>query len=83
MSTFKSQDELAKYAGLVWTKNQSGEFESENSRMSKAGNRYLRYYLVETANSVRRHAPEYRDYYYKKHNEVPKHKHKRAVVLHR
>lgn len=81
ISAFKSQDELAKYAGLVWTKNQSGEFESENSRMSKAGNRYLRYYLVETANSVRRHAPEYRDYYYKKHNEVPKHKHKRALAL--
>ena len=31
--------------------------------MSKSGNRYLRYYLVQAANSVRRYIPEYKDYY--------------------
>ena len=49
--------------------------------MTKAGNRYLRYYLGEAANSVRRHIPEYREYYAKKYSEVPKHQHKRALAL--
>ena len=49
--------------------------------MSKSGNRYLRYYLVQAANSVRHHIPEYKDYYTKKYNEVPKTQHKRALVL--
>ena len=78
---FRSQDALAKYAGLTWTRSQSGEFEADESRMTKAGNRYLRYYLCEAANSVRRHSAEYHTYYYKKYDEVPKHKHKRALAL--
>lgn len=78
---FHSQDALAKYAGLTWTRSQSGEFEADESRMTKAGNRYLRYYLCEAANSVRRHSAEYHTYYYKKYDEVPKHKHKRALAL--
>ncbi|PFY38495.1 IS110 family transposase, partial [Bacillus toyonensis] len=44
-------------------------------------NHYLRYYLVEAANSVRKHVLEYQEYYAKKYNEVPKHQHKRALVL--
>jgi len=78
---FHSQDALAKYAGLTWTRSQSGEFEADESRMTKAGNRYLRYYLCEAANSVRSHSAEYHTYYYKKYDEVPKHKHKRALAL--
>lgn len=35
----------------------------------------------EKANSIRRHIPEYRDFYEKKYAEVTKHKHKRALVL--
>lgn len=81
ISAFHSQDALAKYAGLTWTRNQSGEFEADESRMTKAGNRYLRYYLCEAANSMKNHTVEYHDYYYKKYNEVPKHKHKRALAL--
>ncbi len=49
--------------------------------MSKAGNRYLRYYLGEAANSMRKHNVEYGAYYRKKYNEVPKHQHKRALAL--
>jgi hypothetical protein len=49
--------------------------------MSKAGNRYLRYYLGEAANSMRKHNVEYGTYYRKKYNEVPKHQHKRALAL--
>ena len=81
INTFHSQDALAKYAGLTWTRSQSGDFEADESRMTKAGNRYLRYYLGEAANSMKNHAPEYRDFYNKKYNEVPKHKHKRALAL--
>lgn len=81
ITAFHSQDALAKYAGLTWTKSQSGDFEADESRMTKAGNRYLRYYLGEAANSLKNQVPEYRDFYYKKYNEVPKHKHKRALAL--
>ncbi|TCL53614.1 transposase IS116/IS110/IS902 family protein [Kineothrix alysoides] len=81
ISGFHSQDALAKYAGLTWTRAQSGEFEADESRMTKAGNRYLRYYLGEAANSMKNHSSEYRNFYYKKYNEVPKHKHKRALTL--
>lgn len=81
INVFHSSDALAKYAGLTWSKNQSGDFDGEDICMQKAGNAYLRYYLGEAANSVRRHIPEYRDYYAKKYSEVPKHQHKRALAL--
>ena len=78
---FKDHHALAKYAGLVWNQNQSGEYEAENTSRMRTGNKYLRYYLVQAAESVRRYDSEYRDFYQKKHAEVPKHKHKRALVL--
>ena len=37
--------------------------------------------MVEAANSIRRHEDTYRLYYQKKYDEVPKFKHKRALVL--
>lgn len=78
---FKDQAAIAKYAGLTWQKRQSGKFEAEDTKRIKSGNRFLRYYLVEAANSVKRYDPEFRDYYQKKFAEVPKHQHKRALVL--
>jgi transposase len=72
---------IAKLAGLVWHPCQSGAFEAEDTTLSKAGNAYLRYYLVEGANSVRQHCPEYRQYYEAKLVQSPKHAHKRALVL--
>ena len=45
--------------------------------MSKAGNPYLRRYLGEAANSVRKHIPEYADFYARKYAEVTKHQHKK------
>ena len=81
ITAFHSSDALAKYAGLTWLKNDSGDFTSEDNRISKAGNTYLRYYIGEAANSVRRHVPEYADYYSKKYAEVTKHQHKRALAL--
>ncbi|RRD92070.1 IS110 family transposase [Clostridiales bacterium COT073_COT-073] len=73
IAAFHSSDALAKYAGLYWPKGDSGDFSSEDTKMSKAGNPYLRYYLAEAANSVRKHVPEYA--------EVTKHQHKRALAL--
>ena len=62
---FTDETRIAKYAGLFWKKYQSGRFTAENTSLTRSGNQYLRYYLVEAANSVRRHIPEYRDYYAK------------------
>ena len=81
ITAFHSSDALAKYAGLTWLKNDSGDFVSEDNRVSKAGNTYLRYYIGEAANSVRRHIPEYGEFYDKKYAEVMKHQHKRALAL--
>ena len=72
---------VASYAGLKWPRSQSADFEAEDTRISRSGNRFLRYYLCEAAQVVRMHAPEYRDYYQRKYQEVRKHQHKRALVL--
>lgn len=81
ITAFHSSDALAKYAGLTWPKNDSGDFVSEDNRISKAGNTYLRYYLGEAANSVRRYVPEYADFYSRKYAEATRHQHKRALAL--
>lgn len=49
--------------------------------MGRSGNDYLRYYLIEAANSVRMHDAEYGRYYRIRYNESTKRKHKRALVL--
>lgn len=76
-----NQAKVAKYAGLKWRKTQSADFEAEDTRLIRARNRYLRYYLCEAANAVKRCDPEYAAYYERKYNEVRKHRHKRAIVL--
>ena len=81
IKSFHSNNALAKYAGIVWRENQSGKFEAEDTAMSKAGNRYLRYYIIEATSSVIRHAPEFKAFYEKKYAEVAKHQHKRALAL--
>ena len=81
VNRFHSQASIAKFAGLVWTQYQSGNFEAENTHLISGGNRSLRYYLVEAANSVRRCDPEFNRYYKIKYNEVNKNNHKRAIVL--
>ena len=81
ITSFDSHNALAKYAGLTWRVNQSGNYSSDDTRMTKTGNKYLRYYLIEAANSVKNHVPEYKEYYYKKYNEVTTYQHKRALAL--
>jgi transposase len=80
LSDFKYQDQVAKFAGLTWKIKQSGNFKSEETRLTKAGNRYLRYYLIEAAQSVVMHNPDFKPYYTKKYNEARKHHHKRALL---
>ena len=78
---FTSHDALAKYSGIVWKDNDSGDFQAEDKRMSKVGNRYLRYYMIEAAGSVARHEPTFALFYKKKFDEARTHQHKRALAL--
>lgn len=81
ISRFPSQAFLAKYAGLTWTQHQSSEFEAEDTRLIHSGNHHLRYYLCESANSLRKCDPEFRRFYNLKFREVSNHQHKRALAL--
>jgi len=76
-----AEDAVAKLAGLWWPRSDSGDFEAEDRRMAKSGNRYLRYYLIQAANKMRHHIPDYADFYARKYREASKHHHKRALVL--
>lgn len=81
ISRFKNHNALAKFAGLTWRQHQSGKFTAEDIPLSRSGNYYLRYYLIEAANSVRVREPEYAEFYRKKFTEARHHNHKRALVL--
>lgn len=78
---FDSHRQLAKFAGLAWTENQSGDFKASQTRLIHSGNRFLRYYLIEAADSVRKHDPVFADYYAKKKAEPKQYAHKRALAL--
>jgi transposase len=75
------QAKVAKFAGLIWSQTQSADFEAEETPLGHSGNRYLRYYFCEGANSVRMRDAEYHAYYERKYHEVRSHQHKRAIVL--
>jgi transposase len=81
VTRFESEESVAKFAGLTWRRYQSGEFEGEDRPLTKTGNDYLRYYLVQGADSVRRYCPEFGSYYRKKFREATRHHHRRAVTL--
>jgi transposase len=78
---FEGEAQLARYAGLAWKEHQSGEFHGDETPLLHSGNQYLRYYLVEAANTVRMHNAAYRAYYETKYRESHAHHHKRALVL--
>ncbi len=75
------EDAVAKFAGLWWPQNASGQFVAEDRPLSKRGNAYLRYYLILAADHMRRDIPSYSRFYLLKYNQVTKHQHKRALVL--
>jgi transposase len=78
---FPEEKHLAQYMGLTWRKSSSGGFVSENTRLTKVGNVYLRYYFILGANLLRQNNLEYKAYYWRKYQEVSKYQHKRALVL--
>lgn len=81
MYNFKSADALAQYAGITWKTKQSGNYSSENSNLSRNGNSFLRYYILEATNSVRRQEYSLFKQYHKKYDESKTHHHKRALAL--
>lgn len=81
ISRFPGQAQLAKFAGLTWRKHQSGGFYGDNTPMTKTGNPYLRYYLIQAAQCLVQHNQEYREYYTRKVKETSRHANKRALSL--
>ena len=78
---FKDHAALAKFAGIAWTKHQSGNFTAANTHLIKFGNRYLRYYIMEATNKVRMHDHEFKRFYDLKYSQTPRTPHKRALAL--
>lgn len=76
-----AEDAVAKIAGLWWPRADSGDFEAQDRHMAKSGNRYLRYYLIQAADQMRKHIPAYGAFYARKYQQAVKHHHKRALVL--
>jgi hypothetical protein len=64
------QAKVAKFAGFKWRQHQSADFQAEDTHLTRTGNRYLRYYFCEAANSVRQRDAEYAAYYDRKFHEV-------------
>jgi transposase len=78
---FAEHKHLAQYCGLTWEKRSTGNSVSQNTRLTKVGNKYLRYYFGMGANTLRQFNLEYKAFYWRKYNEVSKYQHKRALVL--
>jgi len=81
INRFDTDAQLARFASIVWKKSQSGDFCADETPMMRSGNNYLRYYLIEAANSMRMHNEEYKAYYQSKYREAVRHHHKRACVI--
>ena len=81
ISRFPEHKHLAQYCGISWTKRSSGAFVSQNTRLTKVGNPYARYYFVQGADKMRQYNLDYKAFYWRKFNEVSAHQHKRALVL--
>ena len=81
INRFPNQAKLGKYAGLAWKQHQSGDFDSEHTRLIQSGNRFLKYYLYEGAFSLVRCDTEYSNFYHSKYKEVNRFQHKRALAL--
>lgn len=75
------QAAVAKLAGLWWPRNSSGRFEGQDRHLGRERNPYLRYWLIQAGYSLKGKQEEYAAYYQRKYQEVPKHQHKRALVL--
>ncbi len=75
------QAKVAKFAGFKWRKTGSADFNADETRLTRTGNPYLRYYFCEAAFAVQRCDPEYAAYFLRKSQEARTHHFKRAQVL--
>ncbi len=73
ITRFPSYSKLIAYAGLDPIIRQSGTWQASRTRMSKRGNRLLRYALIWTANNMRKHESAFKVYYEKKRLEGKSH----------
>ena len=73
INRFDSPDKLIAYAGLDPIVKQSGTWQAKSTKMSKRGNRLLRFALIWAANNVRKHPSKMKDYYGKKISEGKSH----------
>ena len=73
INRFDSPDKLIAYAGLDPIVKQSGTWQAKSTKMSKRGNRLLRFALIWAANNVRKHPSKMKYYYGKKITEGKSH----------
>lgn len=73
ISRFDSPSKILAYAGLDPKVRESGLFKAKTTRMSKRGNKLLRYALIWSANNVRKNSKSMQEYYLKKRAEGKNH----------
>ncbi len=70
---FDNPGKLIAYAGLDPKVRQSGTWSASTTRMSKRGDKLLRYALIWTANNMRKHPSKMKDYYDSKRSQGKSH----------
>lgn len=73
IARFSNPSKLAAYAGIDATVSQSGEYQSNNNKMSKRGSPYLRKALFQAALVAAFHDPTFSAFYQKKISEGKHH----------
>ncbi|AGX44615.1 IS110 family transposase [Clostridium saccharobutylicum] len=83
VTRFKNASSLVAYAGIDPTVKQSGQFLSNNNKMSKRGSPYLRRALFLAASTCTLHESPLNDYYNKKRSEGKHHLTAVGAVAHK
>lgn len=73
ISQFDEPSKILAFAGLDPKVRQSGQFNASSTRMSKRGNKLLRYALTWSANNIRQNSTTMETYYLKKRSEGKSH----------
>lgn len=73
ISRFDSPSKVVAFAGLDPKVRQSGTFNANTTRMSKRGDKLLRYALIWSANNIRKNSDTMNAYYVKKRSEGKSH----------
>ena len=73
INRFNDPSKVVAFAGLDPRIRQSGTFNARQTRMSKRGNKLLRYALIWGANNVRKHSSQMKEYYQIKRSQNKNH----------